>query len=189
MVEIGAIKWSASKFRYTSTDNSACASEQNELIGVPLTSPLHLSHRVPSWSASTQAKVPCALCNLTDPSVAMIGGFVEACNISKIYRWLCSVVIWSSGDCCHDGRFARKVGVFGMGGGLVVTTELCDVIINLVVILWHSTGKELYGSIVVCRFICKWNCVFLRLLPIGIREWTLNPSPVLLHKVLVSGSK
>jgi hypothetical protein len=35
-----------------------------------------------------------------------------------------------------------------MGGGLVVITELCDEIINLVVVLWHSTGKEFDGSIV-----------------------------------------
>jgi hypothetical protein len=47
------------------------------------------------------------------------------------------------------------LGVFGMGGGLVVTTELWDVIINLVVVSWHSTGKDLGGSIVTCRFVCK----------------------------------
>jgi hypothetical protein len=79
--------------------------------------------------------------------------------------------------------------VFGMGGGLVVTTELWDVIMNLVVISWHSTGKDLDGSIVACRFVCKWNCGFLRVPLVCIWEWTLNPSPVLLHKVLVSRSK
>jgi hypothetical protein len=78
--------------------------------------------------------------------------------------------------------------VFGMGGGSVVTTELWDVIINLVVVSWHSTGKGLDGSVVACRFVGKWNCVVLRSRPNEIQEWTWNPSPVLLHNVLVSGS-
>jgi hypothetical protein len=84
MVEIGAIKCASSKFRYTSTDNNACASVQNESIGVSLTGPRHRSHGVPSWLANTQAKFPRALYGLTDPSVAMIGGFVEVWSISKI---------------------------------------------------------------------------------------------------------
>jgi hypothetical protein len=41
-----------------------------------------------------------------------------------------------------------------MGGGSVVTTELCDVIINRVNVSWHLTGKELDGSVVSCRFVC-----------------------------------
>jgi hypothetical protein len=45
--------------------------------------------------------------------------------------------------------------VFGMGGGLIVRTELWDVIINLVVVSRHSTGKELDVSIVDCLFVCK----------------------------------
>jgi hypothetical protein len=45
--------------------------------------------------------------------------------------------------------------VFGMGGGMIVRTELWDVTIYLVVVLWHSTGKEFDGSIVDCRFVCK----------------------------------
>jgi hypothetical protein len=42
-----------------------------------------------------------------------------------------------------------------MGGGSVVITELCDVIINRVNVSWHSTGKELDGSVFSCRFVCK----------------------------------
>jgi hypothetical protein len=59
----------------------------------------------------------------------------------------------SAMDCCHDRRFARKTGVFGMGGELIVRTELWDVMINLVVVSRHATGKEFEGSIVDCRFV------------------------------------
>jgi hypothetical protein len=58
-------------------------------------------------------------------------------------------------DSCHAGRFARKHGVFGMGDGSIVRTELRDVIINCVVVLRHSTGKEFDGSIVDCLFVCE----------------------------------
>jgi hypothetical protein len=42
-----------------------------------------------------------------------------------------------------------------MGGGSVVTTELWDLIISLAVVSQHSTGKELDGSVVAFRFVCK----------------------------------
>jgi hypothetical protein len=42
-----------------------------------------------------------------------------------------------------------------MGGGSVIITELCDMIINCVNGSWHSTGKELDGSVVLCQFFCK----------------------------------
>jgi hypothetical protein len=42
-----------------------------------------------------------------------------------------------------------------MGGGSIVRTELREVILNLVVVSRHSTGKEFDGSIVDCLFVCK----------------------------------
>jgi hypothetical protein len=42
-----------------------------------------------------------------------------------------------------------------MGGGLIVKSELRDVIMNLVVVSRHSTGKEFDESIVDCLFVRK----------------------------------